>query len=70
MNNKITQFDLEQEIMHCWQVVDDIKLYTEFEDSMSEDQRMNTMIGLQQLYALKFEKLFNTFEHCVKTKQI
>ena len=68
-------FDLEQQIMGCWSVVDDIDmLYKHFGDNPkfegrwnaeAEDEMMNLMIGLKALYQLKFEKLFETFEeHC------
>lgn len=70
MTDKI--FDLEQDIMSAWTVVDDIDLlYTYFGDdpkftglsAQAEDEMMNLLLGMKSLYSLKFEKLFNTFEH-------
>ena len=70
MSNKDI-FDLEQEIMVCWNVVDDIKLlYNHFGDNprfggldpKAEDEMMNLLLGLESMYQLKFEKLFATFE--------
>jgi hypothetical protein len=74
-NNAI--FDLEQEIMQCWNIIDDIDLVTtHFVDSTEWagdhfspkacDAMMNKYFGLKELYALKFEKLFQTFEEVCK----
>ena len=69
MSNPI--FDLEQQIMECWNVVDDIDmLYYHFGDNprftgldaKAEDEMMNLMLGLRSLYALKFERMWDTFE--------
>ena len=64
------RFDLEQNIMQCWNVCDDIQLYLDMYDSMDEDQRLNYLIGLKQMYHLKFERTWNNFENCVRTRQI
>jgi hypothetical protein len=58
------RFDLEQRILNCWQVVDDLKtVYTYHSDNKSlDDDLANVLIGLQYLYQLKFEQLFKTFE--------
>lgn len=64
------RFDLEQNIMQCWNVCDDIQLYLDMYDNMDEDQRLNYLIGLKQMYQLKFERTFNNFEQCVRTRQI
>ena len=69
MSDKI--FDLEQQIMQCWNVVDDIKLvYHHFGDNprfegldpKAEDELMNLLLGLESMYQLKFDTLFRTFE--------
>jgi hypothetical protein len=64
------RFDLEQNIMQCWNVTDDIQLYLDMYDNMDEDQRMNYLIGLKQMYQMKFERLWNNFEGCVRNKQV
>jgi hypothetical protein len=64
------RFDLEQNIMQCWNVTDDIQLYLDMHDNMDEDQRMNYLIGLKQMYQMKFERCWNNFEQCVSTRQI
>lgn len=59
------QFDLEQRIMQCWQVVDDLDiLFTHVLDSdppPTHDEIANTLLGIKQLYDMKFYTLFSTF---------
>ena len=68
-------FDLEQEIMKCWNVCDDIDLITQhFVDSPDWkgmdgelcDALMNKYFGLKEVYELKFQKLWDTFEEHAK----
>lgn len=61
-----TQFDLEQDIMSAWATADDIKLVLHSFDSLSEDQRMNALIGIEQMHTLRMNKLFATFETFLK----
>ncbi len=70
--DKIDRFDLEQDIMNCWQVVDDLKTFSRrYLDGaeMSEDEVANVLIGIESLYQIKFEQLFGTFEQCIKNRQ-
>jgi hypothetical protein len=64
----VLQFDLEQQIMDCWGIVDDIKCLRKVQDirSFSDDERDNYMLGLESIYQAKFEVLFDTFEKFVK----
>ena len=57
-------FDLEQEIMKAWHVVDDIDLLYENvkETDMSTGDIANVLLGLESVYNMRFQKLFNTFE--------
>lgn len=70
----IDRFDLEQDIMECWSVVEDIKTlswrYSDASPPMSEDDLMNYLLGLQTIYQIKFEKLFDTFEQCIKNNTL
>ena len=63
--------DLEQKIMDCWHVIDDIQLTTDhFVDSPDWegmdpelcDALMNKYLSLKELYDLKFRDMWNTFE--------
>jgi hypothetical protein len=56
------RFDLEQNIMAAWNVVDDLKLLL---DVVEGDKAQNIVIGMIELYQLKFEKLFESFEKSI-----
>lgn len=64
------RFDLEQNIMQCWNVCDDIQLMLDQWDKLDEDAKQNYLIGLKQMYQMKFERLWDNFEGCVRSKQI
>ena len=51
------RFDLEQEILECWRVTDDINLFVG--SSASADE----LRALSIYYNRKFERLWETFEH-------
>ena len=68
-------FDLEQQIMQCWGMVDDVDmLYYHFGDNprfagldaTAEDEMMNLLLGLKSLYDLKFQRMWDTFEKVTK----
>ena len=56
--------DLEDKILDCWKITDDLNtLFTAFDlKEMDEDEIQNVHLGLIALYNLKFERLFDTFE--------
>jgi hypothetical protein len=56
------RFDMEQEIMQAWQVLDDIRMLSAREGTTKEDWS-----AVIRLYQIRFETLFETFEHCIKT---
>ena len=62
------QFDLEQGIMNCWMITSDIDTLLEeiIEGDLTKDQISNVLLGLSQLYEIKFNKLFRTFESFLK----
>lgn len=64
------RFDLEQGIMQCWNVCDDIQLLLDSWDKLDEDGKLNYLIGLKQMYHLKFEKTFEQFEDCCKQRLV
>ena len=66
------RFDLEQYIMQCWNVVDDIKMLMEYKDThgMTEDQFSNALLGIQSLYQIRFELMWDCFEQMVSTKKL
>jgi hypothetical protein len=63
------RFDLEQDIMNCWSVVDDIKGLSRCmldRRKMTEDEVSNYLLGLETIYQVKFERLFETFEMLIR----
>lgn len=58
------QFDMEQQIMNCWNVCEDLDTLMEgvLERDMTRDRITNALMGMKELYQLKFETLFETFE--------
>lgn len=53
--------DLEEKIMNCWNVVDDIEALSA-DRRIKDDRVMNVLIGMAELYQVKFENLWNTYE--------
>jgi hypothetical protein len=64
------RFDLEQGIMQCWNVTEDVQLLLDSWDKLDEDAKLNFLIGLKQMYQLKFEKCWEYFEDCVKNMSV
>jgi hypothetical protein len=62
------RFDLEQQIMACWNITSDIDTLCEgvLESDMTTDQIANILLGMKQLYELKFDKMFRTFEELIQ----
>lgn len=69
MSNSI--FDLEQQILKCWNITDDLDmLYKHFGDSPkfsglsaeAEDEMLNLLLGFKATYDLRFEQMWKTFE--------
>ena len=59
--NTKTRFDMEQEIMQVWQVLDDIKMLSAREGTDQADWDAVT-----RLYQIRFETLFETFEQMIR----
>jgi hypothetical protein len=58
------RFDLEQEILECWKVVNDIQLYID-QDAATEDFKV-----LAEYYERKFNCLWNTFESMIHERKM
>ena len=58
-------YELEPMIMDCWHVCNDLeavfKQIGDGERDPTQDELMNALIGIQQLYEWKFEQLFNKY---------
>lgn len=62
-----TRFDLEQQIMECWNVTTDLRRVTEYLldaplEPNREDKIANMLMGMEALYEVKFDRCFKTFE--------
>lgn len=76
--NMSDKFEIEQQILNCWNVVDDIKMISEeiTHQEMSTEQIKSTLRGLSELYQIKFDRLFRDYEqslrrpHAFKSEQI
>jgi hypothetical protein len=65
------RFKLEEQIQHCWQVVDDLKTVYHSEKLYEDENEMqNVLLGMFSLYQLKFEELFATYEKLVQEGKI
>ena len=66
-------YDLEEKIMDCWSVCNDLEVVFrqigDGEREPTEDEMMNVLIGMQQLYQWKFEQLFNKYEDILKAQR-
>jgi len=67
------RFDLEQQILDCWNFTTDLDLVFEQvmeSEKLDRDKLANIILGMKELYQLKFDKCFNTFETLVKERKI
>ena len=63
------RIELEENIMDCWRVVDDIRVVQTMHQDMGElsvDDMSIILMGIQKLYSLKFQLLFEVFEKHLK----
>ena len=56
------RFDLEQQILDCWKITDDLKLV-----AVKGEQAVE---AVSTLYELKFEQLWSTFESMVHERKM
>ena len=69
----IDLYELEPHIMDCWSVCNDLesvfKQVGDGERVPTEDEMMNVLIGINQLYQWKFEQLFNKYEQILRAQR-
>lgn len=73
----MTRFDLEQQILGCWQVTEDIGVLhkrilegNREGKELSKDDISNFLLGLETIYGAKFDELFHTYEMLIKEDKI
>lgn len=66
------RFDLEQELLDCWKVTDDVQLLYDkvMNGGMTTDEIANVLLGVVSLYNLKFDKCWETFGQCVSDRDV
>ena len=69
---KYDRFDLEQLILKNWEVVTEIKHLRELisDGKPSQDQLENYLLGLETIYEVKFNKLWDCFEELCQHQKI
>jgi len=58
------RFDMEQWMLDCWKVTDDIKLYSE------RDVESKDWLALANYYEHKFNRLWDLFESMIRSGHI
>lgn len=68
-----TRFDLEQDLMSCLTLIDELKFICDQWSTIPDNKKENIIRGLVDLYNFKFDNVFNTFEEVISsagTKQM
>lgn len=66
----LDRFDLEQQLLECWRITDDIKTVLKITEAEDIDRTQNALIGLREIYEQKFNDLWDTFEIMIREKRI
>ena len=61
MSNKIQ--DLEQEVLRCWEVTQDLDLLAQ--EYEHDDDICNRVLGIKHVSDMRFNKAWNTYENVV-----
>jgi hypothetical protein len=70
---KFDRFDFEQAIIQCWDITKDIStLFNRLCNGpdLSKDEVQNYLLGLETIYEVKFNELWDMFSLGVKDKNI
>ncbi len=69
------RFLLEQYIMQCWHITDDLETISNYVTDHNipvehQDKILNMLMGLQALYTQRFSDTMNLFEELLEQKKI
>jgi len=69
---KYDRFDLEQLIIKNWEITTEIKHLRELisDGKPTQDQLENYLLGLETIYEVKFNKLWDCFEELCQHQKI
>lgn len=56
------RFDLEQQMMAVWNILDDLEILLGL---LEDDKQINILVGIIEIYRIKFDKMFDLFERHV-----
>jgi hypothetical protein len=65
------RFDLEENLMKCWHVTDDLDMLAEIVggtemNAKDQDKLLNIIIGMKEMYNARFSTTFEVFEELIK----
>lgn len=66
----LDRFLLEQQMLDCWKITDDLEIALKITESEDIDDIQNALIGIKTLYNQRFDDMFNTFSELIKNRQI
>lgn len=68
--DKNLEIDIETKIMDCWGITNDLKIINEaiLEKDLTKDEINNMLLGVELLYELKFQNLFEEYSKLLKSK--
>ncbi len=64
------RFDLEQAILGCWHITDDINDIANSLEHLTPEQLSVALRGLREIYEIKFDKAFRLYEEALKRNQL
>lgn len=73
---KRDRFLLEQKLMDCWHVTDDIDTVSEYVGESADisasdrDRLLNMLVGMRELYNLKFQHTMDLFAELIRNGDI
>lgn len=70
--DEFCRFDMEQQLQDCWRVTDDLRDIYEamMNGKMSQNSAENALMGIHELYEVKFQKLWSLYELGVRNGNI
>lgn len=72
----MNRFDLEQSIMNCWSLIDDVEMVSEHIENLDLtkpehiDILQNLLLGIHSIGQVRFLRLMNNFETMIEEKLI
>lgn len=59
------QFDVEEQIFHCWNIVEDLRAFSELPPEYDYEKRQLILSGLIAVYEMNFNRLLDNYEELV-----